>query len=125
MRSFTCCTAMSTPPDEPPARMASVCTKRRQPTTQSKSVTRRRSEEHTSELQSQSNVVCRLLLEKKILRFRLLYRRFDGRCVRLGGYRMTSLSEIPHSHGKDNLVGGDYAKIDHPLRADADQRLRG
>src|SRR2546430_12956267 len=28
----------------------------------------RRSEEHTSELQSQSNLVCRLLLEKKTLR---------------------------------------------------------
>src|SRR5688572_32562626 len=28
-------------------------------------VTERRSEEHTSELQSQSNLVCRLLLEKK------------------------------------------------------------
>src|SRR2546430_4956219 len=28
-------------------------------------VLRRRSEEHTSELQSQSNLVCRLLLEKK------------------------------------------------------------
>src|SRR2546430_17428023 len=28
---------------------------------------RRRSEEHTSELQSQSNLVCRLLLEKKNL----------------------------------------------------------
>src|SRR5256886_13164058 len=28
-------------------------------------ITRRRSEEHTSELQSQSNLVCRLLLEKK------------------------------------------------------------
>src|SRR5438270_7034762 len=28
-------------------------------------VPRRRSEEHTSELQSQSNIVCRLLLEKK------------------------------------------------------------
>src|SRR3989475_9553177 len=28
-------------------------------------VTARRSEEHTSELQSQSNLVCRLLLEKK------------------------------------------------------------
>src|SRR2546427_9282814 len=34
-----------------------------------------RSEEHTSELQSQSNLVCRLLLEKKkvILDSRLLY----------------------------------------------------
>src|SRR2546427_3731172 len=30
-----------------------------------RSRTRRRSEEHTSELQSQSNLVCRLLLEKK------------------------------------------------------------
>src|SRR2546427_9359404 len=29
------------------------------------STKRRRSEEHTSELQSQSNLVCRLLLEKK------------------------------------------------------------
>src|SRR2546427_6479410 len=28
-------------------------------------IVRRRSEEHTSELQSQSNLVCRLLLEKK------------------------------------------------------------
>src|SRR5688572_32252646 len=31
----------------------------------SKAVTGGRSEEHTSELQSQSNLVCRLLLEKK------------------------------------------------------------
>src|SRR5688572_31851013 len=31
-----------------------------------------RSEEHTSELQSQSNIVCRLLLEKKKTRFRML-----------------------------------------------------
>src|SRR2546430_10749727 len=30
-----------------------------------KARTRQRSEEHTSELQSQSNLVCRLLLEKK------------------------------------------------------------
>src|SRR2546430_8581084 len=30
-----------------------------------RAVTRLRSEEHTSELQSQSNLVCRLLLEKK------------------------------------------------------------
>src|SRR2546430_6494395 len=30
-----------------------------------KQTSRRRSEEHTSELQSQSNLVCRLLLEKK------------------------------------------------------------
>src|SRR2546430_4453491 len=35
------------------------------PALQSADVLRRRSEEHTSELQSQSNLVCRLLLEKK------------------------------------------------------------
>src|SRR5688572_32684918 len=33
---------------------------------------RERSEEHTSELQSQSNLVCRLLLEKKKIIFKLL-----------------------------------------------------
>src|SRR2546430_7714917 len=33
---------------------------------------RRRSEEHTSELQSQSNLVCRLLLEKKKQHLRAL-----------------------------------------------------
>src|SRR2546430_7708379 len=32
---------------------------------------RHRSEEHTSELQSQSNLVCRLLLEKKKIKSRL------------------------------------------------------
>src|SRR2546430_11311051 len=36
------------------------------------SVPGRRSEEHTSELQSQSNLVCRLLLEKKIIELVLL-----------------------------------------------------
>src|SRR2546430_9290006 len=35
----------------------------------------KRSEEHTSELQSQSNLVCRLLLEKKKLRFFVVKRR--------------------------------------------------
>src|SRR5438270_9782391 len=35
---------------------------------------RRRSEEHTSELQSQSNLVCRLLLEKKNTMTKLLPR---------------------------------------------------
>src|SRR2546430_5195725 len=41
-----------------------------------------RSEEHTSELQSQSNLVCRLLLEKKkneTQAFRLLAQRTDAR----------------------------------------------
>src|SRR5688572_32727788 len=34
---------------------------------------RARSEEHTSELQSQSNLVCRLLLEKKNTQYRSLF----------------------------------------------------
>src|SRR5688572_32736813 len=38
---------------------------RRQTATACGGFHRRRSEEHTSELQSQSNLVCRLLLEKK------------------------------------------------------------
>src|SRR5205085_7749176 len=37
-----------------------------------------RSEEHTSELQSQSNLVCRLLLEKKKLSLELLPALVDG-----------------------------------------------
>src|SRR2546430_11141270 len=44
-----------------------------------------RSEEHTSELQSQSNLVCRLLLEKKknnsiVIFFSLTYRYSCSRC---------------------------------------------
>src|SRR2546430_10813538 len=38
-----------------------------------------RSEEHTSELQSQSNIVCRLLLEKK--KTYMQYRWVDLRCA--------------------------------------------
>src|SRR5256886_11438386 len=40
----------------------------RAPAIPASSAARPRSEEHTSELQSQSNLVCRLLLEKKHLR---------------------------------------------------------
>src|SRR2546430_7489528 len=43
-------------------RRTSPCGRTRPPRSHSR---RRRSEEHTSELQSQSNLVCRLLLEKK------------------------------------------------------------
>src|SRR5256886_11565666 len=42
-----------------------------------------RSEEHTSELQSQSNLVCRLLLEKKNRRLRIRYLRLRARSRRL------------------------------------------
>src|SRR2546430_4367903 len=42
-----------------------------------------RSEEHTSELQSQSNLVCRLLLEKK----KIVVKRVVGGLASLGGFR--------------------------------------
>src|SRR2546430_12509196 len=41
----------------------------------------RRSEEHTSELQSQSNLVCRLLLEKKKNSTQCLYAALAVACV--------------------------------------------
>src|SRR2546430_11425689 len=40
-----------------------------------------RSEEHTSELQSQSNLVCRLLLEKKKKRLSLKIYRYSHTCI--------------------------------------------
>src|SRR2546430_13751280 len=40
-----------------------------------------RSEEHTSELQSQSNLVCRLLLEKKKIIYNYVYHYIDDICV--------------------------------------------
>src|SRR5256886_4375045 len=53
-----------------------------------------RSEEHTSELQSQSNLVCRLLLEKK-------NRRHDRLALR----RQPALSSIAHrSRGQHQLL---------------------
>src|SRR2546430_3156631 len=42
----------------------------------------RRSEEHTSELQSQSNLVCRLLLEKKNKRLRKRFTEQNQKWVR-------------------------------------------
>src|SRR6516165_3458120 len=44
---------------------ASARSHQRRPREDGRHVGRMRSEEHTSELQSQSNLVCRLLLEKK------------------------------------------------------------
>src|SRR2546427_2707082 len=50
----------------PPERMTPRGQKRRRnASSTSKGCSSQRSEEHTSELQSQSNLVCRLLLEKK------------------------------------------------------------
>src|SRR2546430_7424849 len=53
----------SCPPSYP--RAVSAAAKRRLDSTTATVASQRRSEEHTSELQSQSNLVCRLLLEKK------------------------------------------------------------
>src|SRR2546430_8301650 len=53
------------------------------PTDAEQEILRRRSEEHTSELQSQSNLVCRLLLEKKkklVVTLRLM----PGQCIVAG-----------------------------------------
>src|SRR5438309_5577250 len=51
-----------------------------------------RSEEHTSELQSQFHLVCRLLLEKKKLR--------------------------PHGGDPAPVVAGHHVLLDHPARID-------
>src|SRR5256886_3433650 len=52
-----------------------------------------RSEEHTSELQSQSNLVCRLLLEKKKHHF--------GGCPVWSRYSRSCLAGYQHSPGRD------------------------
>src|SRR2546427_6599311 len=63
------CSRSSAPPStrSPPAAVSSA-------TSTWASSTSTRSEEHTSELQSQSNLVCRLLLEKK----KILHTTTDG-----------------------------------------------
>src|SRR5688572_21152057 len=72
-----------------------------------------RSEEHTSELQSQSNLVCRLLLEKKnngqpapasLVRLELL--RFNGVVVFFSGYGgRRDLHSFPTRRSSDLLMG--------------------
>src|SRR5205809_3953998 len=49
----------------PPASSAAVCASASIPRAMPLTITARRSEEHTSELQSRLHLVCRLLLEKK------------------------------------------------------------
>src|SRR5256886_11280599 len=55
-----------------------------------------RSEEHTSELQSQSNLVCRLLLEKKKTAIHLLIHRLSSR-IRI------SFNPLMHSVHEEDL----------------------
>src|SRR6478672_3970845 len=60
----------------------------------------RRSEEHTSELQSRSDLVCRLLLEnKKNVKLRTFYRLADSR----GKVLTANLPSIPTGVGRQNL----------------------
>src|SRR2546430_4199185 len=60
---------------------------------------RSRSEEHTSELQSQSNLVCRLLLEKNIVE------RAAASGNRAFGYKLWKAALIPKLHGQaDDVV---------------------
>src|SRR5689334_24466786 len=54
---------------------------------------RRRSEEHTSELQSQFHLVCRLLLEKK-KRHRLVWRRRTSWCRRITPHACTPAIQV-------------------------------
>src|SRR2546430_7308744 len=54
---------------------------------------RERSEEHTSELQSQSNLVCRLLLEKK--KTNLALRSLSSR-LKLNCQRPLPVTTLPH-----------------------------
>src|SRR2546427_9342037 len=62
---------------------------------------RSRSEEHTSELQSQSNLVCRLLLEKK--------NHSPGSISLSGkGFVLTGDALFNQSIGRTDLPGGDY-----------------
>src|SRR2546430_3556213 len=81
-----------------------------------------RSEEHTSELQSQSNLVCRLLLEKK------------SKLHAPGGESgARDENRNPHAYGLDYHLGGEppgrvehlvvrgHAALAHPARAPVDR----
>src|SRR2546430_10471147 len=62
-----------------------------------------RSEEHTSELQSQSNVVCRLLLEKIIN----IYGNVDGKDL---GYVADHIQKLVDA-SKKNLPRGSFINV--------------
>src|SRR5256886_3180414 len=65
-----------------------------------------RSEEHTSELQSQSNLVCRLLLEKKkqpaLMPFRELVGMVNASLVRAGSLLIATKEDEPVSNQADS-----------------------
>src|SRR5256885_13151196 len=87
---FPYTTLFRSPRGSPPLRAAAVC-----PDTRGPLCLLDRSEEHTSELQSPCNLVCRLLLEKKNR-----HRHYNGRCsvLREGGYlRWQAVAVVPAS----------------------------
>src|SRR2546430_8358248 len=69
-----------------------------------------RSEEHTSELQSQSNLVCRLLLEKKN-RLRVVRRRLAG------AHRVRSAHPRPRARSIPQIAGYEGDAGAHRIHA--------
>src|SRR5256886_12946785 len=67
---------------------------------QSWAASNRRSEEHTSELQSQSNLVCRLLLEKKKKINNIFYRMVKARTVERLIFICTARSDCNTSYSQ-------------------------
>src|SRR2546430_3063335 len=101
LRSSTACRALNREPSKiASAAWTRSCASFRKPPTESRrrSASGVRSEEHTSELQSQSNLVCRLLLEKKKSQHRVvaLYRRAHDRRGSPDRYLLLSLVVRAH-----------------------------
>src|SRR2546421_2374076 len=60
-----------------------------------------RSEEHTSELQSRSDLVCRLLLEKKKKNSKLPLQHFDTTCFKKAVLSRNPSLIVPHAPGSN------------------------
>src|SRR5256886_3913499 len=79
-----------------------------------------RSEEHTSELQSQSNLVCRLLLEKKkikkinVVRYNLLLHSSEARSFVIQNLRANHNRETAglHQRGHARALGAAHLSVD-------------
>src|SRR5262249_57315806 len=76
----------------------------------------RRSEEHTSELQSLTNLVCRLLLEKKIYKqhIRSLARQRKAPSVRASAGHLISLAAQTHTRALRHLRALTVFSVRHP-----------
>src|SRR2546430_11226752 len=76
-----------------------------------------RSEEHTSELQSQSNLVCRLLLEKK--KKTVLSLADGAECQKYVGAKSKAIRAMSSSDGK----AAPYVSANFPCRAPATMHM--